>query len=237
MKNDELLSTVKKLSDEDLEMLGIIVREETKMRKSAQKSEQKESSDYDAVIYVDGSFDADSGKYAYGMMITDDKGVHYFNRAYDKDENSSMRNVAGEIAGAKSAMQYCLDNNLKNVKLLYDYNGIQAWCEPLPGQKAPWKRNNNATKGYAEFYHRVSESVKIDFEHVDGHTGVEGNEICDSLAKAALGIKDSKSSKFESQIAVAKPYISKGMKLAKEFTEKYGNSYDSQLGDDSLGLT
>lgn len=155
-------------------------------------------SKYDAVIYVDGSYDNNSKSYAYGMVIEDKKGVHYFNKSFAEDNKSSMRNVAGEIAGAQAGMQYALDNNYKSIKLAYDYNGIEAWCS------GDWKTNKPATKDYKAFYENaVKQGLKIDFEHVKGHTGDERNEICDSLAKHALGIPDSKANKQPYKTAIA----------------------------------
>lgn len=155
-------------------------------------------SKYDAVIYVDGSYDNNSKSYAYGMVIEDKKGVHYFNKSFSEDNKSSMRNVAGEIAGAQAGIQYALDNNYKNIKLAYDYNGIEAWCS------GAWKTNKPATKDYKAFYdNAAAQGLKIDFEHVKGHTGDERNEICDSLAKYALGIPDSKANKQPYKTAIA----------------------------------
>ena len=87
-------------------------------------------SKYDAEIFVDGSYNAKNKSYAYSMVIADNKGLHYFSRAFPEDDKSSMRNVAGEIVGAQAGMQYALDNNLKSINIIYDYAGIVA-CQEL----------------------------------------------------------------------------------------------------------
>lgn len=162
------------------------------------------SSNYDAEIYVDGSYNINTKQYAYGMVIIDPKGAHYFNKAFPEDSKSSMRNVAGELAGAQAGIQYALDNNLKNINMIYDYAGIEAWCN------GSWRAKNQHTQSYKQFYDEASKKISIEFTHVKGHTGVEGNEICDSLAKSALNLPDTaeKRKKYKHILESAKPYVS-----------------------------
>ena len=194
----------------------------------------KINSDYDAVIYVDGSYrpadleggtdvGSKQGAYAYGMKVTDRTGTHYFAKAFAPDDNSSMRNVAGEVNGATAAIHYAIDHNYSKIHLLYDYNGIEAWCKPTqvrnkqgeavmnpdgsPKMQKRWTRNLDATKEYANLYDNVKDELQIDFEHVYGHTGVDGNEVCDALAKSVLHISDSKLKTYAKEIESAKPYI------------------------------
>lgn len=168
---------------------------------------------YDADIFVDGSYDNNTKKYSYGMVVEDKNGVHAFRRAF-QDEKSSMRNAAGEIAGATAAINYARDNGYKNIKLSYDYEGIGAWC------RGDWKAKNPVTMAYKQLYNdALDKGLTIDFNYVPAHTGVERNEICDALAKSALGIKDTKTrqDKFKVYLDEAKPYISKDeMQLKKQ---------------------
>ena len=128
-------------SSENLQALGLISHNDTQQSQIGSAVAPKNDG-YDAVIFVDGSYDAPSGRYAYGMQIEDREGMHYYKKAFEKDNNSSMRNVAGEIAGAKAAMQYCLDHDYKNVHLMYDYLGIESWCT------GAWKAKDERTQSY-----------------------------------------------------------------------------------------
>ena len=105
---------------------------------------------------------------------------------YDKSSDSdlvSMRNVAGEILGAQVAMQYCIDRNIAELDIYYDYEGIAKWSLGL------WKTNKLGTKAYKEFYDSISSKLKVNFHKVAAHTGDTYNELADELAKKALGIK------------------------------------------------
>ena len=156
------------------------------------------------------------------MMVQDKLGTHYYGRAFPKDDMSRMNNVAGEVAGAKAAIQYCLDNNLKNVQLNHDYLGIHNWCKS-PGEKDFWKANLPGTKSYKELYQAASEHVNIHFNHTPGHSGIEGNEVCDSLAKQALGIPDTKKKRemFSEALASAKPYVSNSERLVNKLVSEW----------------
>lgn len=181
-------------------------------------------SKYDAEIYVDGSYNIKNKNYAYGMMIVDSKGEHYFSRAFPEDSKSSMRNVAGEIAGAQAGMQYAIDNNLKNVNIIYDYAGIEAWCS------GSWRAKNCHTQQYKAFFDEASKKINIDFTHVKGHSGIEGNEICDALAKSALGLPDTaeRRQKYKPMLDSAGPYLSNQERITKQAKLSAAASLGSQ---------
>lgn len=160
---------------------------------------------YDALIYVDGSYRSSDineneagfgqpgsldGSFSYGMIVVNDDGVQKFAECFEPDENySPHRNVAGEIKGAMAAMQYALDQDFKKIIIRYDYNGIEYWAsgDKSNGGKV-WKANKPATIEYQKFYNEISQHLTIHFAHVTGHTGNEGNEECDRLAKEKLWI-------------------------------------------------
>ena len=60
--------------------------------------------------------------------------------------------------------------------------------------------------------------MNIDFTHVKGHSGVEGNEICDALAKAALGLPDTaeRRRQYKSVLERAGPYIGNDERQTKQ---------------------
>lgn len=143
----------------------------------------REVSEDTAAAYCDGSFDEKTFRYSYGLVIFYKGEELRFSKAFEKDDNSSMRNVAGEIEGSMAAMRYCADNGIKTLELYYDYIGIEKWCT------GGWKTNKPGTINYKRFYDEISKSVKVVFHKVAAHTGDEYNEEADMLAKSALGIK------------------------------------------------
>lgn len=135
--------------------------------------------------YVDGSFDAASGRYSCGVVIciTDEDGnteTTELNKAFGDAEAAKQRNVAGEIMGSKLAIEHCLGNGIKKVRIYHDYEGIGAWAD------GRWKANNPLTQGYRDFVAEARRGMDISFVKVKAHAGNKYNEMADQLAKKAL---------------------------------------------------
>lgn len=135
------------------------------------------------VAYVDGSFDLETNRYSYGVIIIDGANEKHFSGIGDDEEMAKMRNVAGEILGAMAAMRYARDNGIKEITILHDYQGISEWAE------GRWATNKEGTNGYRVFCEEIAKSVKVKFQKVVGHSGNFYNDVADALAKRALGIK------------------------------------------------
>lgn len=133
--------------------------------------------------YVDGSYDPATGNYSFGAVLFIDGKEIRFNKKYDADEFSTYRNVAGEIKGAGFVINYCINHNIKNLDLYYDYEGIHSWYSGL------WKAKTKISEAYVKFASSARNKINVNFIKVKSHTNVKYNEIVDQLAKEALGIK------------------------------------------------
>lgn len=133
-------------------------------------------------IYVDGSYRKDTNEFSYGMVVLRNGSEYTFSQKFSDEELASMNNVAGEIKGAEAAMQYALDNNIENIRIYHDYEGIAKWC-----MKA-WKATKPGTIKYAEYYNSVKDKINVEFVKVKGHSSDKYNDMADALAKEALGI-------------------------------------------------
>ncbi|MDE6313334.1 MAG: ribonuclease H family protein [Lachnospiraceae bacterium] len=136
----------------------------------------------EAECYTDGSFDVDTNRYSYGALILWQGQEYELSEAFYDEEMASMRNVAGEIEGARAAMKFCVEHGIKSLLLHYDYEGVEKWCI------SAWKCNKKGTIAYKAYYDEIKQDLQVVFHHVKGHSGVEGNERVDGLAKKALGI-------------------------------------------------
>ena len=136
----------------------------------------------DLVAYVDGSYDQSTQCFSYGMVILENGEEKTFNKSFSDSSLAGMRNVAGEIMGARAAIEYAIKNNKKRLIIRYDYDGIANW--PL----GKWSANKEATKSYVKFVREAAQKVQITFEKIKAHSGDKYNDCADKLAKQALGL-------------------------------------------------
>ncbi len=131
------------------------------------------------IAYVDGSYRSSDESFSYGVWLTGAGVDEEWSERFIDPEMSSMRNVAGEIKGAEVAIRRAIELGFKKIYLHYDYAGIEYWAT------GEWKRNRRGTQEYHAAVQELKDKIEIEFIKVDAHTGIEGNERADQLAKDA----------------------------------------------------
>jgi len=160
------------ISDVDIEMIPEIINDNV-----------NDENQNKAIAYVDGSFNKMTKEYSYGAVIFYKNQGHHFLKKFNNPEMSKMRNVAGEIEGAKKAMNYCIENKIPEIDIYYDYIGIENWAT------GKWKTNKEGTIQYKNFVNSIKKSLKINFIKVKAHSNDKYNDLADRLAKKALNIR------------------------------------------------
>ena len=181
----EYLSELFKTVEKEKEKSNEEKEAETETKKEKKKTPilgtvQVQESPY---AFVDGSFNALTGVYGYGGFLVHDNTKEILQGCGCEPEMASMRNVAGEVLGSVAAITEAISLGLKEITIYYDYLGIEMWAT------GKWKRNKEGTKAYYNFVQKSKEIIQIRFVKTKAHSGVEGNEEADRLAKEAVGIK------------------------------------------------
>lgn len=132
--------------------------------------------------YIDGSYDATTGCYSFGGVLILDGTHHTFSKKYEADAYSDARNVAGEIKGAGYIINYAIKKGIKELNIIYDYEGIEKWYTGV------WKANSPIAQVYVKFRNEVKNKIKLHFIKVKSHSNNKYNDMADKLAKSALGI-------------------------------------------------
>jgi ribonuclease HI len=136
-------------------------------------------------IFVDGSFNPRSDVCGYGVYIEAGSGNRVIYGSLP--HSCGGRNIEGEVAGALAALdflkEYRAHNDFESAVIYHDYEGIGKWAD---GQ---WATSKEYTRDYAAVVKAArANGLRVKFSHVDGHTGVTGNEYVDVLAKEGCGV-------------------------------------------------
>ncbi len=131
--------------------------------------------------YVDGSFNPEIGKYAFGLVLIHPSGyIEELSGSGDSPEAVSQRNVSGEMIASMLAVKWAIVNEYNSLDIYYDYKGIECW---VTGE---WKAKNDLTQKYRDFMQSKNKFINIRFFKVAAHTNVKYNEMADKLAKKGL---------------------------------------------------
>lgn len=134
--------------------------------------------------FIDGSFNRSNGLYAWGGYICENGRYHVIQGTGSNPDYLPDRNIAGEVFGALAAMYAAQRLRLPEIILYYDYAGLEQWAA------GNWKAKSKLAQHYQMHAGLMIDNfVKVHFVKVKGHTGIEGNETADLLAKEAAGVK------------------------------------------------
>lgn len=161
--------------------------------------------------YIDGSFSKKGGCYGWGGFIFTGTEYHILQGTGDNPEYMSERNIAGELVGTLEAMRKCKELDINEINLFFDYTGIKEYTT------GNWTAKTPLAIVYAASMELVKDNINVHFIHVHGHTGNEGNELADYLAKEAVGAKLRKKDKaaleeFRSMTQEGEQWTNKGKK-------------------------
>lgn len=129
--------------------------------------------------YIDGSYS--KGVYGYGGFISHNGEIHIIQGTGNNPEYAMERNIAGEAIGLLQIVSMACSLGIQELNIYYDYAGLEQWAT------GGWKAKSPVATYYRETI--LNTGITIHFIKVQGHTGIEGNEIADCLAKEAVGAK------------------------------------------------
>ena len=133
--------------------------------------------------YIDGSYKPAAGVYGYGGFINNG-GKHYLIQGTGSNPVfAGERNVAGEVIGTLQIIWNAVNLGITEMNLYFDYAGIEQWAT------GGWSAKSELSRSYRDAMQRIRDRILIHFIKVKGHTGIQGNELADLLAKEAVGVK------------------------------------------------
>ena len=136
--------------------------------------------DREALAYVDGSYHVETGEYSCGVVFFYEGEEKHLCQKGTEEEMAEMRNVAGEIMGARLAMEEAVRCGALKLTIVHDYQGIASWCT------GEWKTNKEGTKAYKAYFDSLQGQLAVHFQKVKGHSGDTYNDLADKLAKSVI---------------------------------------------------
>ncbi len=138
-----------------------------------------------AIAFTDGSYSVKNDKYGYGVVFCFNDKTFEFSGSGKEPENVQLKNISGEIEGAKRAINEAIKRGIQNLVICYDFEGVEKWAT------GDWKIKKKYTtvSEYYQFVQKSMSKVNITFEKVKAHNGVCLNNRADKLAKAAANSK------------------------------------------------
>jgi ribonuclease HI len=124
--------------------------------------------------FVDGSYI--SGIVGYGVVIY--LGNKIKAELLGTVSSIHFRQFGGELQSVIEAIKWCENNGAKNVRINYDYVGIENFAT------GKWKARNAFSKKYVDFV--LKTKIEIEWRHIKSHTGNKKNDLADYLAKKAI---------------------------------------------------
>ncbi len=128
-------------------------------------------------LFVDGSFREGIAAYAFAL-IDNNSIIHSSAGVLTEKETAGTNQIAGELEAIIKGLEWCRENNYKEVKVCHDLINSQKWAS------GEFKANNAVTKRYVNFIKTCH--IGIRWKKIQAHTGVEFNEFVDRLAAKAV---------------------------------------------------
>lgn len=143
----------------------------------AMGSEKKTVNPDEYQAYVDGSFNKSRQQYGSGVVILKgEKVIAELSFGGNDPELISSYQIAGEVFACIEALKWAKANQVDEIAIFYDYQGIASWAEKQ------WKANAPISQVYVALFDEVSKGLKVRFVKVKGHSGDKFNDLADELA-------------------------------------------------------
>ena len=137
---------------------------------------------YRVHVYTDGSYNDKIGYAGYGIVFINDGLVTPFGGKVN-DNKYKAQNVTGELSAIIFALKYAKQLNINALEIFYDYEGIGAWVE------GSWKAESAVAKNFVAKFKELTVGMDVKLAKVLAHSGVEGNEMADKLARKGCGLE------------------------------------------------
>lgn len=111
------------------------------------------------IIYIDGGYKENRGTYGFVVYFAKSNEPVYRDFGYVYDERfNHLKNTGAELMACLRGLEWAFANNVRQVCIIYDFEGIVLHCDSVP--------SNEATALYQKMIRDFKEHIQIHFLHV-----------------------------------------------------------------------
>lgn len=144
-------------------------------------------------LWADGACQPNPGIGGWAYYLINPQGLTFPGYGSEPKSTNNRMELTAALEGLKYYLRYIKKFNKPAGKLIleldskYVLGGLSEWSDNWI--KYGWKKRNGKPVLNADLWKQlldVKKNINIEYRHVHGHSGFEGNEICDELAVAAI---------------------------------------------------
>lgn len=144
-----------------------------------------------AIAYVDGSYNDTYCIATYGVVfMCGNKKKNYSGIPTFLPAGASSSSTASEMAAVYVAARTAMEQRIKKLVINYDCEAV------VDALTKPEKNPSKLVLWYRKMLKKASKHVKIKFRKVRAHSGIENNNLADSLARQLLRSEVAKTEKL-----------------------------------------
>lgn len=138
---------------------------------------------FENYAYVDGSCDGEHTKHGFGVILNTPSETYILQGRTNITETNYISSLIAELQAQKVVIKKALSLGLTSLTIYYDCaNAVNLI---LKGHTT----TNSKLNAYIGYIKNSLPLININYIKVKAHSGIEGNELADTLARKAIGLK------------------------------------------------
>lgn len=146
---------------------------------------------FENYTYVDGSCDGEQTRHGYGVILHTPSKTYILQGRTNIIETTYISSLIAELQAQKAVIKKARELSITSLTIYYDCSNAINLI--LKGHTT----TNPKVNAYIGYIKSSLPFININYVKIKAHSGIEGNEIADTLARKAIGLKIKKEIKYE----------------------------------------